>query len=331
MRVSIRDLSKITGFSPATISNALNHKRGVNRSTAEEVFRVAREMGYFSTGDVKKITLLVFKKNGLIIENASFFQELTEGAEEECRRLGYEMEICRADQRAPDYEGQVRDLLKKPETAVLVLATEMTDDDLKLYRNAPCPIVLLDYWSERMEFDAVLVNNEDGARMLTEHLLNHGHREIGYIRSSFRIKNFRSRFMGFQTALKKKKISCQEKYIITLGTTAERAYQDMLQYLKKEPQLPTAFFIENNMIAVGVMQALQEMGYRIPEDVSITVFGDISSEYGISPAPTVLELPNKELGKMGIRRVAELIGETDRSPAAKIQLCPRMLCRETVR
>ena len=76
MKVSIRDLSKMTGFSPATISNALNHKKGVNRETAEEIFRVARETGYLSANAVTKIRLVVFKKNGQILAICVFLQLL---------------------------------------------------------------------------------------------------------------------------------------------------------------------------------------------------------------------------------------------------------------
>ena len=82
MKVSIRDLSKMTGFSPATISNALNHKKGVNRETAEEIFRVARETGYLSANAVTKIRLVIFKKNGQILEETPFFQQMIEGIEE---------------------------------------------------------------------------------------------------------------------------------------------------------------------------------------------------------------------------------------------------------
>ena len=85
----------------------------------------------------------------------------------------------------------------------MVLATEMMDGDLEPYRNALYPLVILDYWTESMEFNAVLINNADAARMMTEHLLDNGHKEVGYLRGSFRIKGFRSRFWAFQTALKR--------------------------------------------------------------------------------------------------------------------------------
>lgn len=331
MKVSIRDLSKITGFSPATISNALNHKKGVNRETAEEIFRVARETGYLSANAVTKIRLLIFKKNGQIIEDTPFFQSLIEGFEEECHRLGYEMVISRADQREADYENQVREILHEQGAAVVVLATEMMDGDLEPYRNAPCPLILLDHWSESMEFNAVLINNADAARMITEHLLNYGHKEIGYLKGSFRIKGFRSRYVGFLTALRKKKIPYREEFTVTLGTSLNDAYQDMLKYLEKNLVLPTAYFADNDMIALGAMKALQEKGYRIPEDVSIVGFDDLPFSEISSPGLTTLRVPNREMGKMAVRRAAELIEGIAADAVTKTQVCPKIVYRDTVK
>lgn len=331
MKVSIRDLSKMTGFSPATISNALNHKKGVNRDTAEEIFRVARETGYLSVNAVTKIKLLIFKKNGRIIEDTPFFQSLIEGFEEECRRLGYEMVICRADQRDADYEVQVKELLGEQGAAVVVLATEMMDGDLEIYKNAPCPLVVLDHWSESMEFNSVLINNADAARLMTEHLLENGHTEVGYLRGSFRIKGFRSRFVGFQTALKKRKIPYREEYTVTLGTSLNEAYQDMLKYLQKKPKLPTAFFADNDMIALGAMKALQELGYRIPGDVSVVGFDDLPFSEIASPALTTLRVPNREMGKIAVRRIAELIEGIAADAVTKTQVCPKIIYRNTVK
>ena len=331
MKVSIRDLSRMTGFSPATISNALNHKKGVNRETAEEIFRVARETGYLSANTVTKIKLVIFKKNGLIIEDTPFFQKLIDGLEEECHRLGYEMVISQVDQRDSDYEKQVRDILSEQGSAVVLLATEMMDGDLEIYRNASCPLVVLDHWTESMDFNAVLINNADAARMITEHLLEYGHTEVGYLRGIFRIKGFRSRFVGFQTALKKYKVPYKEEYTVTLGTSLNGAYQDMLKYLKKNPKLPTAFFADNDMIALGAMKALQEMGYRIPEDVSIVGFDDLPFSEISWPSLTTLRVPNKEMGRMAVRRVAELVDGIAMDAVTKIQVCPKIIYRNTVK
>ena len=331
MKVSIRDLSKMTGFSPATISNALNHKKGVNRETAEEIFRVARETGYLSANAVTKIRLVIFKKNGQILEETPFFQQMIEGIEEECHRLGYEMVISRVDQRNPNYQKQVRDLLEEQGVGIILLGTEMMDGDLSLYRNASCPVLLLDHWTESMDFNSVLINNADAARAITEHLLDNGHREVGYLRGNYRIKAFRSRFIGFQTALKKYKVPYKEEYTVTVGTYMSTACQDMLEYLKKKPKLPTAFFADNDIIALGAMKALQEMGYRIPEDISIVGFDDLTFSEISSPPLTTLRVEKREMGKMAVRRLVELIDGIGTSTVTKIQVCPKIIYRNTVK
>ena len=88
MKVSIKDISERTGYSPATISNALNHKKGVNKETAAEVFRVAREIGYINENSISRIKLVIFKKNGSIIDDTPFFPTLVSGFEQECRSRG---------------------------------------------------------------------------------------------------------------------------------------------------------------------------------------------------------------------------------------------------
>ena len=331
MKASIKQISEITGFSPATISNALNHKKGVNQKTAERIFQVAKEIGYISENKITKIKLVIYKRNGLIIDDSPFFPILLKGVENECRASGYEMVICNVDRNDPDYEEQVKLILNDTSSAILLLGTEMMDGDLSLYRNASCPVLLLDHWTESMDFNSVLINNADAARAITEHLLDNGHREVGYLRGNYRIKAFRSRFIGFQTALKKYKVPYKEEYTVTVGTYMSTACQDMLEYLKKKPKLPTAFFADNDIIALGAMKALQEMGYRIPEDISIVGFDDLTFSEISSPPLTTLRVEKREMGKMAVRRLVELIDGIGTSTVTKIQVCPKIIYRNTVK
>ena len=73
MKVSIKAISEKTGFSPATVSNALNHKKGVNADTASEIFRVAKEMGYINENRIRRIKVVVFKHSGMIVEDSRSF------------------------------------------------------------------------------------------------------------------------------------------------------------------------------------------------------------------------------------------------------------------
>lgn len=330
MKISIRQISEKTGFSPATISNALNHKKGVNRDTAAEVWRVAREMGYIDEERISKIKFVMFRKNGAIIEDTPFFSLLIDGFEKECGASGYEVVICNLNSQEEDYEEQVRWMINDTSTAVVLLGTELMEADLEIFKGAKCPFLLFDCWSNSMEFNAVLINNADSARMATEYLIRKGHREIGYLRGDYRINGFRSRHAGFMAALNKAGIKENKAYIVTIGTSMNGAYKDMAEYLSKKPVLPTAFFADNDMIALGAMKALTEFGYHIPEDISIVGFDDLPFSEIASPRLTTIRVAKQEMGQVAAKRIIELIKKPS-NENLKIQLCTSFVERDSVK
>ena len=249
MKVSIKDISKKTGFSPATISNALNHKRGVSEETAAEIFRVAREMGYISESKIRRVKLVIFKRNGLIKDDTPFFSLMIDGIEKECRSAGMEMVLCYLNMQDENYEEQVEWIIHDNSTAVILLGTELMEEDVELYKSATCPFLMLDYWAWDMSFNGVLINNADSARVAVEYLLKKGHRKIGYLKGKYRIKAFRSREVGYKTAMKKGSGQINMEYVVELSTTMNGAYKDMKLYLEKKPQMPTAFFEDKDKIA----------------------------------------------------------------------------------
>lgn len=330
MKVSIKDISARTGFSPATVSNALNHKKGVNAETAAEIFRVAKELGYISESRIGKIKFVIFKRNGLIIDDTPFFSLLIDGIEKECRASGMEMVLCHLNYLDEDYEEQVNWLIHDDSSAVILLGTELMEEDVELYKNASCPFLMLDYWSWDMSFNGVLINNADSARTATEYLLRKGHREIGYLRGDFRIKAFRSRAVGYAAALNKAGIVPEKKYTVTLGTTINGAYEEMKLYLEREKKLPTAYFADNDMIALGAIRALQEKGYRVPEDISVVGFDDLPFCEIANPPLTTLRVPKQEMGRTAVRRIIEMINGYD-NIKTKTQVCTLFVERESVR
>lgn len=330
VKVSIKKISETTGFSPATISNALNYKKGVNKDTSAEIFRVAKEMGYINDVRISKIKFVIYKRNGLIIDDSPFFSLLIDGVEKECRTSGYELVMYNLDRRNADYEERVKWILNDTASAVVLLGSELMEEDLDLYKGSKCPLLILDYWGSDMSFNGVLINNSDSARMAVEYLINKGHKEIGYLRGHFRIKAFRSRAVGYGIALNKHSLVANKKYTFTLSTTMDGSHKDMGEYLKKKPKLPTAFFADNDMIALGAMKALQEAGYKIPEDISIIGFDDLPFCEIATPRLTTIRVSKQEMGQLAVRRIIDMMkygGDTK----TKIQVCTDFVERDSVR
>lgn len=330
MKASIKTISELTGFSPATISNALNHKKGVNKETSEKIFKVADEIGYAVESRISRIKLVIYKRNGSIVDNSPFFTNLLEGVETECRESGYDMVVCNLDRRSDSYEQRLDELLEDKTTAVIMLGTEALDEDFERYKDAKCPLVILDSWCTSMNFNGILINNADSAKNAVEHLIQKGHREIGYLRGKFRIKAFSARANGYNRALFKNGISIKEQYIVTLSTTMDGAYKDMISYLNQRPNLPTAFFADNDMIALGAMKALIEKGYRIPEDVSLIGFDDLTSCEISTPRLTTIKVFKQEMGQLAVRRLLEVIRDGN-GIKSKIQICTEFVERDSVK
>ncbi len=101
MKVSVKKISEITGFSPATVSNALNYKKGVNAETSAKIFKVAQDLGYFEENHIRKVKFVMFKRDGSVVEDSPFFIQLISGVEQECRACGMEMQLCNLDKRDP--------------------------------------------------------------------------------------------------------------------------------------------------------------------------------------------------------------------------------------
>ncbi|MCD8019071.1 MAG: LacI family DNA-binding transcriptional regulator, partial [Clostridiales bacterium] len=321
---------EITGYSPATISNALNHKKGVNRGTSDRIFQVAKEIGYISENKISKIKLVVYKRNGLIIDDSPFFSVLLSGVEAECKASGYEMVMCNLNRNDLDYKEQVEAIMTDASSAVILLGTELLDDEFPLFMNASCPMVLLDCWSSNFPLNAVLINNADSASNAVQYLIKKGHREIGYLRGKFRIKAFTSRWSGYGRALSKYNIPLNNQYVFTVSTTMDGACNDMRAYLEKNPKMPTAFFADDDMVALGCIKAFREFGYRVPEDISVIGFDDLPFCEISSPRLTTIKVYKYEMGQMTVRRVIELMKDGNSNISTKTQVCTEFVERDSV-
>lgn len=330
MKTNIKKISEITGFSPATISNALNRKKGVNGETAAKIFHVAKELGYISETSITKIRLVIYKKNGQILDGTPFFSLMIDGIEKECRENNYEMTITYLDSQAEGYRESMQQVISDPGTAIVLLGTELDKESFEPFKMAKCPLLTLDYWNPDMSCNGVFINNRDSARAAVDYLINMGHREIGYLRGSFRIKAFCSRAAGYKTTMISRGLEVKNEYVVTLGTTIDKAYHDMLKYLETEPNLPTAFFADDDMIALGAMKALQECGYKVPDEISIIGFDDLPYSEISTPRLTSLRVPKQEMGRLAVHRIIEMINRKD-NMILKTQICTEFVERDSVK
>lgn len=332
-KASVREISRITGFSPATVSNALNHKRSVSESTARIIMEAAKSIGYQQSSQLEAINFVLARKNGKIVDDSTFHPSVIEGVEREARHHGMSTSFVTLD--FSDREAarpQVEALTSNPSAAIVLLATEFDEDDFRLFDSCAAHMVILDSWSSKHCFDSVVIANKDSSYRAVTYLLERGHHAIGYLAGNFRIKNFQSREHGYQQALADEGIRPNAAWRIEVGTTLEEAYKDMSAWLgrHKKAELPTAFFADNDLIAVGAMRALTEAGLRIPDDISIIGFDDLAVGAFSNPPLTTVHVPKHEVGELAVERLVSSMRAPKRY-TCKIQVDTYFVERASVR
>ena len=333
--ITAKELAAILHLSESAVSLALNNKPGVSRETRKRVVEEARTRGFdFSrkavATDRKKgaICFAVYRKSGAVVGDTPFFSELTDGISVSCRREGYECMI-RYLYEDEDLREQIYDIREAHFAGAIILATEMEEQTLSLFDRIGIPIVFLDAYFERPEYNFILINNTQGAYQATKYLIRKCHAQPGYLRSSYWISNFDARTDGFYKAIREAGMSTSNSPVCRLAPSQDGAYADMKELLKAGGKPSRCYFADNDLIAIGAMQALKEAGYRIPEDVSVVGFDDISSSEYVSPPLTTIQVPKYFLGETAVTRVIQLIEGKNNQPL-KIEVFTRLIRRKSV-
>ena len=231
--------------------------------------------------------------------------------------------------READYEQQVEDLLGDTSSAILLVGTELSEKDAKVFLTAQVPLVLLDCAFENLPFQCVLMENENAVAEAVRYLIAQGHTKIGYLYGSVRTRNFTCRANGYRRALLEQDLPIADSFQFEMPVSITGAYEAFGHLLDEGREMPTALFADNDMIALGDMQALQNHKYRVPEDISIIGFDDIAFSEVCAPGLTTIHVYKKELGQAAVRRLLELIREPGQAKM-RIQVYNKLIERGSV-
>lgn len=305
--VTIKDIAQKLNVSPATVSLALNGRPGVNDETRRSVMETAQELGYH--GSIAKkttatqqgtITFLIYRRLGRILTNSQFFTRLIEAVEKAARKHHCTLTIsyCNAQEELRSF---IETAAANQSAGVLLLGTEMQQDDLPLLEHAPLPIVLLDCHLFGSKFDMVSIDNLDGVWNAASYLHAQGFTDIGYLKSSVPISNFEARYLGYTYSLKHFNLPVEQAKVYALEPTIEGAQKDMEALIQQGEKLPQALIADNDLIAIGALRALTENGTRVPADVAIIGFDNIPLAAYTWPPLSSIDVSSDELGHRAVK------------------------------
>ena len=313
MKPRIRDIAAVAKVSPATVCNALNGKPGVSKAVIEQIVAIANEMGYEPgkprvETERQHVRMVLYKSHGQVVMDTEFFAELIESIQLECQQAGLELIISHINARTDkDFRQRIREFCNEECAGILLLGTEMTPDDLKLFANCKSPFVVLDNLFRHEDVHSVVMNNYDAGYQATNALYAAGHRRIDHITSSHPFSNNRYRRKGYEAAMTEHGLSYSSQNMWGVTPSIEGAYTDMKELLRKgDRPVPTAFFAANDLMAIGSIRALTEAGYRVPEDVSIIGMDDTTVCLACMPPLSTIRVHRKELGIAAIRTLLKI-------------------------
>lgn len=339
--MTYKEIAKQLNISPASLSLILNNKPGVSDSTRTAILAQIKEMGLEHL--IKKaptavaannLCFLIYKRHGEILDLHPFFLLLMENIETQARNFGYNILLCTIDKRKP-IKPQIIHLNELDIKGIILFGTEMQDDDMEAFSTLSVPFVVMDNDLTRLSCNTISINNQMGTYQAIEHLVHLNHKRIGYLKSRVRINSFKERHQGYQNALIHFGLHFAEEDILTVSYTEEGSYRDMLHYLATTPNLalPSAFVCDDDTIAIGVMRALKEQGYHIPNDVSIIGFNDRPSCEDTVPSLTSVNVSKYALAKETVDELIRLIQTqeniTAETRSRKIRIGTRLIVRES--
>lgn len=333
MKITAKELAQKLGLSPAAVSMALNNKPGVSTETRKLVLEAAGKYGYdFTRISEKKraagtVYFCIYKKHGAVVGNTPFFTEVSEGIAVGCKKADYKMKISYLYEDE-NLTREIEDIQFSDCVGMILLGTEMTPEDYLHFARLPFPLVLLDTSMEGVACDCVLMDNALGAFQAASHLIRLTGQRPGYLHSFYPISNFNEREEGFYRALRTHGLSASGCIVHRLPPSIDGAYTDMLELLSGGEPVASAYFADNDWIAIGAMKAFKEKGYRIPEDIRIAGFDNVPSCVVVEPPLTTVNVHKRTMGEAAVQRLITLV-EQPSLPPAKTKLGTELVIRKS--
>lgn len=307
-RPTIRDIAKLAQTSVATVSWVLNgdSRKYVSDELKQRVLEAAKTLNYRPNllaqrlkGKSRKLLAIIVPQ----FENV-YFNRIVIGAEKYANSRSYKLLICSTDDDPQKEFEIVNQLIANWVDGFMIAPTLHGENSLTAITQSGIPLVLLDRLiSENIDY--VAIDNYAAAYTGTKYLLEQGHRQIAYIGWDSDLNTIIDRNKAFFDAVKEYGINREEIIFRRCQRKAEAGYIATNEVLEK--YRPTAFFIDQNNIAEGVVQALRDRKIDIPKDISVLLFGDPSWAKLNVPEFTCVALPDIEIGSEGARILIDKI------------------------
>lgn len=327
---TMQDVAKAAGVSKATVSRVLaGNERGCSAVTAANVRQAAERLGYVVNAVAASLRSRRSFTIGLILADIAnpFFGGVASGVEERLSRTGYSVILGNTGNALERERELVRVLVERRIDGLIVASSAASPEHFHAARARGVPLVLVDTEIEGLDVDCITIDNEAAAALAVRHLIEHGHRRIAIVTGPLEAAFDRQRLAGYRRALLGAGLVPEPALVLRANLEASGGEQAAAALLALSPR-PSAVFVTNNMMTLGMLVGLARAGIGVPADLSMVGFDD-QDWYSISNPPlTAISNPAYAMGHAAADRLlASLAGE--RSPKSVI-LDARLIERASV-
>lgn len=327
-RRSVRDVAALAGVSVGTVSNVLNRPDLVAPGTAERVRQAIEQLGFVRNASARQLRAGDSRAVGAVVLDLAnpFFAEVARGIEDRLAESGLVLALCSSHGSAATERRQLELLEEQRVLGVLITPLTLDTPDIAALRRRGTPVVLLDREDSKNEMCSVAVDDVRGGELAVSHLLELGHRRIGFLNGPLSIRQCAERREGGLRAVRKAGLDpaavIEE---VTVRALNADGGEKGLQELAAE-RLPSAVFCVNDLTALGVLRALRAQGKAIPQDAAVVGYDDVEFAAMLTTPLTSVRQPMYELG----RAATELLLQEAADPShchEHIRFTPELVVR----
>lgn len=298
MPTTIKDIAKKTGVSHSTVSRALSGNSLISAETAEKIRNAAREMGYQPSAAARSLKTRHSQVLGVIVSSIDdpFFSEILFGIEETAQENGFSLFIA-ASQHDPNRERKiVQTMLEQRTDGVIICSSSFSAEQGRQLLSNGFPVVMVNHQSAENYHYSIYHDDVDGSRQVTSHLLGLGHRRIAYLGNSQSGRTTLERQEGFQMEMAAAGLPIPGEYIYNVPGSDPRFGLDSVNYFLGLPNRPTAVVCFNDTLAIGMLKGCSQAGIRVPDQLSVTGFDNITYSAFTQPSLTTFDQPKRSIG-----------------------------------
>jgi LacI family transcriptional regulator len=328
-KVTIIDIAAEANVSYATVSRVINHDVHVKQETRDRVLQTMGRLGYVANRQARSLAGGRTNTIGVLIPDlgTGYIGEIIRGIDAELGLSDLDLIVYTTHRTASKEANYVTNLATGMVDGLILVLPRSPADFIGILTKQNFPLILIDHQGIGPDCPAVGAANWQGGFTATEYLIKLGHQRIGFITGWMDLGCALDRLDGYRSALRTNHIPDAPELIYE-GTFFQPDGFNGASILLDLPNPPTAIFASNDVMAMGVMDAIRQRGLRVPDDVSVIGFDDIPQASLIRPALTTVRQPLEKMGRVATQMLLELLSKSQKK-IGRIELPTELIIRDS--